>query len=92
MEEEAKPIVELSINFVVGLSNPGTMKVKGKIKGEEVTILIDCGATHNFIFKKVVSTLQLPTKETSNYGVILGWRIVIKGKGVCEAVEILLNE
>lgn len=45
MEEEAKPIVELSINFVVGLSYPGTMKVKGKIKGEEVTILIDCGAT-----------------------------------------------
>lgn len=31
-------------------------------------------------------------KETSNYGVILGSRTTIKGKGVCEAEELLLNE
>lgn len=46
------------------------MKVKGRIKGKEVIVLIDCGATQNFIFEKVDSTLQLPTKETSNYEVL----------------------
>lgn len=53
IEEEVRSIVELSINFVVGLSNLGTMKVKRRIKGKEVIVLIDCGATHNFISKKM---------------------------------------
>ena len=50
--------VELSLNSVVGLTTPGTMKLRGLIKGTEVTILIDCGATHNFIGTKLVDELQ----------------------------------
>ncbi|KAA0039160.1 ty3-gypsy retrotransposon protein [Cucumis melo var. makuwa] len=92
IKEEVKATVDLSINSVVGLSNPRTMKVKVKIKGEEVVVLIDWGSTHNFISKKVVAALKLPRKEISNYGVILGSRTTIKGKGVCEAVELVLNE
>ena len=45
--EVANAIIELSINSVVGLTNPGTMKVRGKIGDREVIILIDCGVTHN---------------------------------------------
>ena len=36
--------------------------------------------------------MQLNTKETSNYGVILGSGTSIKGKGICEAVELILCE
>lgn len=67
-------------------------KVRGKIFGEEVVVLIDRGATHTFISNKVVNDLKLSTKETSHYGVILGSSIAIKGKGVCENVELLLND
>lgn len=42
---EDKPIIELSTNYVVGLTNPITMEVKGKIKDETVIVLLDCGAT-----------------------------------------------
>ncbi|TYJ99679.1 ty3-gypsy retroelement transposase [Cucumis melo var. makuwa] len=69
-----------------------TMKVRGKIHGEEVIVLIDCKATHNFISEKVVVALKLHTKETSNYGVILGSGTTIKSKGVCKNVEVMLNE
>ena len=55
--EEDQAIVELSINSVVGLSNSGTMKVRGEIKGKEVVILVDCGAIHNFISEKLVKNL-----------------------------------
>lgn len=89
---ENQTVVELSINSVVGLSNPRTMKVKGLIQEKEVIVLIDCRATHNFISEKLVKELQLNTKETSNYGVILGSGIAIKGKGICEAVELMLGE
>ena len=46
--------VELSLNSVVGLTPPQTMKVKGEIAGQEVVILIDSGASHNFIVANLV--------------------------------------
>ncbi|TYK02488.1 ty3-gypsy retrotransposon protein [Cucumis melo var. makuwa] len=76
-KEETRSVVELSVNSLVGLSNLGTMKVKGKIKVEEVIVSINCGATHNFISEKLVSFLQevvesiLPL-ELGGVDVILG--------------------
>ena len=49
INEEDQAIIELSINSVVGLSNPGTMKVRGEIEGKEVVILVDCGATQLYL-------------------------------------------
>ena len=86
--EEDHTIIELSINSVVRLTNLGTMKVRGKIGDREVTILIDCGATHYFISEKIVKELQLNTKSTSHYGVILGSGVAVKGKGICEEVDL----
>lgn len=44
-KEEETPVLELSMNSVVGLSGNHTMKLKEKVKGEEILILIDSGAT-----------------------------------------------
>ena len=58
-------VAELSLNSVVGLSTPKTMKVKEKIGHQEVIALIDCGATHNFISNRVVQLLRLPLEATT---------------------------
>ena len=50
--EESQVVVELSINYVVGLSNLGKMKVKEMIQGKVAIVLIDCGVTRNFISEK----------------------------------------
>ncbi|TYK18018.1 Retrotransposable element Tf2 [Cucumis melo var. makuwa] len=92
LEGEVNVVVELSINSAVSLTYPGTMKVRGKLKGEEIVVLIDCGATHNFISEKLVKEMKLHTKKTSHYGMILGSGTAIEGKGVCENVELTLNE
>ncbi|KAL0560774.1 hypothetical protein IC582_001187 [Cucumis melo] len=89
---QATACVELSINSVVGLNDPGTMKVRGTLQGKEVVILIDCGATHNFVSEKLVTTLQLPIKETAHYGVILGSGTAIQGKGICESIEVQMKD
>lgn len=46
---ENDTVVELSLHSIVGLTNPGTMKLRGSIGTKKVILLINCGATHNFI-------------------------------------------
>ena len=91
INEDITTVVELSINSVVGLNDLGTMKVRGKLLGEDVSILIDCSATLNFVSEKLVKKLFLPIKETSHYGVILGSGAAVQGKGICEKLEVQLN-
>lgn len=47
-------VIELYINSVVGLTPPQTIKIRGKIEGQEVVVLIDSGASHNFIASELV--------------------------------------
>ena len=54
---ELCPVVEVSLNSVAGLTSPQTMKLKGCIGQQEVVILIDPGATHNFISTELAQTL-----------------------------------
>lgn len=61
-------------------------------KREKVRRMIDYRSTHTYIPKKVISTLQISMDKTSNYGVIVGTKNTMKGKGVCEATKWLVNE
>lgn len=61
-ETEAKQLevvdrVELALRSIMGFSAPGMMKVKGSAGKKEVIILIDCGATHNFLSLGLVKEL-----------------------------------
>ena len=55
----AEVFTEVSLNSVVGLINPQTMKIKGVIGDYEVVVLIDPGATHNFVSLDVVQQAGL---------------------------------
>lgn len=90
-EPEAGEVVLLSINSVVGLSNPKTMKVKGRIAQREVVVLIDSGASHNFISTDVVMDLGLPRVGTTGYGVLMGTGLTVKGEGMCKGVVLTLQ-
>ncbi|KAA0034359.1 gypsy/ty3 element polyprotein [Cucumis melo var. makuwa] len=85
---EVSPIVELSLNSVVGLTAPGTFKVKGTAEDREIVIMVDCGATHNFISLKLVESLNLPMAETTNCGVIMGSGKAMQGRGMCKGIAV----
>ncbi|KAA0057627.1 ty3-gypsy retrotransposon protein [Cucumis melo var. makuwa] len=91
VKEDTTTFVELSINLVVGLNDPGTMNVRDKLQNEDVIILIDCSATHNFVSDKLVKKLLISIKETAHYGVILGSGAAVQGKGICEKLEIRMK-
>lgn len=40
----------------------------------------------------LVDQLHLPLTHTANYGVIMGTRTAVKGKGVCKNVELPIGE
>lgn len=86
---EAKTI-ELSVNLVVGLIPLHTMKIWGQIGGENVIVLIDSGATHNFISVELVQKLELPLPETGNYGLLMGIELSAEGMGVCRGASLSL--
>lgn len=81
-------MVELSLNSVVGLSTPRTMKLKSMVWHKGVTILVDCGATYNFISLGQVQQLKLPTTATMNYGVIIGFDESVEGKEICKMIVV----
>lgn len=83
-------VAELSVNSVVGISSPHTIKLKGKIQGEEVVVLIDSGATHNFILESLVRRIGLKREVSRGYGVMVGAGMTVRGKGICEEVELVL--
>ena len=51
--EEVGPI-GISLNSIVGITNPKTMKLLGKIGLNELIVMIDPGATNNFISNQAV--------------------------------------
>lgn len=68
------------------------MKIKGEIKGKEVLILIDSGATHNFIHNKIVEEMRLELENHTPFGVTIGDGTRCQGRGVCQRLELKLKE
>lgn len=82
---------EVSLDSVIGLSNPKTMKMRGSLKGRDVMVMIDPGATHNFISLEVVEELGIIVIDAGVFGVSLGNGDEIKGKGLCKDVEVVID-
>ena len=83
-EETPLAMAEISLSTVVGISHPQTMRMKGDINGQEVIVMIDSGATNNFISVTAVNRLQLESTKGDRYGVTLGNGEKIYGKGKCQ--------
>ena len=65
------------------------MKLRGIIQGQEVVVLIDCGASHNFISTELAAKLRIPSVNTY-CGVLMGTGLYVKGEGLCKGVVLQL--
>ncbi|XP_062085608.1 uncharacterized protein LOC133791705 [Humulus lupulus] len=84
-------LATLSLNSLVGISSAHTLKLAGHIGQRPVTVLVDSGATHNFISMDVVSQVGIPIIATTCYGVLLGIGGKVRTEGVCAQVELDLG-
>ena len=49
-------------------------------------VLIDCGASHNFISMDLVQKTGIPSVGSHCFGVLMGTKLSIKGEGLCKGV------
>ncbi|WVZ17052.1 hypothetical protein V8G54_010034 [Vigna mungo] len=56
----------ISLHALSGQWAPRTLRLTGSLNGYQVQILVDSGATHNFIQSRVAHFLQLHTEPTPN--------------------------
>ncbi|KZV51588.1 hypothetical protein F511_10541 [Dorcoceras hygrometricum] len=83
--------LELPLFSINGMTQPQTLKIRGRIKNEEVVVMIDSGASHNFVARKMVERMGMKIDETVKFGVCLGDGTKIRCQGVCHGIEIQLG-
>ncbi|MCH87096.1 retrotransposon gag protein, partial [Trifolium medium] len=71
---------------------PQVIKLRGTILEVPVIILIDSGASHNFISQHLVQKMNWETTESPALSIKLGDGSCAKTKGVCEGLEINVEE
>lgn len=64
--------MELHLHSTVGITQPNTMKLQGELHGNPIMVLIDSGASHNFISSELVGTLGLAVTPSKEFGVKMG--------------------
>nr|KYP32370.1 Retrovirus-related Pol polyprotein from transposon opus [Cajanus cajan] len=99
LEMEEQPPEELTCSLLSSCNvekrtdfQPKTMKIKGMVKGVPVIILIDSGASHNFVSSRVVDSLGLDYGQTTIAKVTLGDGNKKKVQGRCNGVLVELDE
>ena len=68
----------------MGITNPKTVKLWGNVGEAEVVIMIDPGATTNFVLSPLVEKWKLPVEKCGKYRVVLGNGV----QGVCKGPKL----
>ncbi|KZV27240.1 peroxidase 64, partial [Dorcoceras hygrometricum] len=83
--------VELPLFSISGVTQPQTMKMRGVINNIEVIVMVDSGASHNFVSRKLIQQLGLQVDETISFGVCLGDGTRVRCQGICHGLMVHLG-
>ncbi|MCH90563.1 peptidase aspartic active site, partial [Trifolium medium] len=93
VESDEEEEVECKLMGVLGsLGEPHTMKVEGRIQNVELLVLIDSGASHNFISPKITTALGLAITPTAAKNIKLGDGHKVLTSGICKGITMTLGE
>lgn len=82
---------EISFHAIVGTNHPQIIRVLGKLKNKNMTVLIDGGSTHNFIDRTIVSKYRLLMIRDKNFQVMVANQEKIECVGQCQALTIIIQ-
>lgn len=81
MEEEGA--IEISLQALSSTFNPRTLQLRGKVKGRDLTILIDSGSTHNFVQDNVAYKLEVGLQPLPEFKLFIGSGEYLVCREVC---------
>nr|GMD25313.1 peroxidase 64 [Ipomoea batatas] len=64
-------LLELPLTAMGGIDGPKTMKFRGRIADMDVVIMVDSGASHNFMSHHLIDRIPHPLEPTTKFGVRL---------------------
>ena len=83
--------VEITLSALIGAFTLGTIRVRGKVNGNGLVILIDTGSTHNFVAASLVSGLQLRVDVSKVLEVKVAKGSMVKTQGFCSSVPMCIQ-
>ena len=69
-----------------------TMKLEGYLQGLPILLLIDSGASHNYVTRELVTSLNLPVTDTREFAVTLGDGSRKTSRGRCEGLIVAIGK
>lgn len=84
-------LMELSFNAFLGVPSLTTTKLSGELGKLKVVVMLDSGATHNFIAPEVVKRAKLKTVQNEKLQIRLGTGVMVSGLGVCLMVSFTVD-
>lgn len=87
MEQDfPKALMTLLIHSYLGIPSPTTKKLRGDLAKMNIVVMLDSGATHNFITLALAKKARFISSNHNNLEVLLGTGITVKSLGVCKKV------
>lgn len=78
--------MEITLYALVGTPTSGSMRLKGKINGHWVIILIETGSNQNFVDSSVILILQLLVTSTERFEVKVANGEALVTESLCSAI------
>ena len=94
LEELGGTMQQLRLDYrsMVGQITIRSLRLWGEVAGRRVWVLIDSGASHNFICPKLVSEAELVVSPTSDFVVKVGNGHEVTSQGICKGVSLQFPE
>ena len=70
-EEEKLPQPSIKIAVLNGVPWYHTLRLKGVLQGQRITVLVDVGATHNFIDASLLEKKNMPTESSEGFTMVI---------------------
>ena len=81
----------ITLYALTGTPTPGTMRVRGKINGSGLVLLVDIGSTHNFVDALVVSSLQVKVDVSRILEVKVANSTMVRTQGFCSSIPVCVH-